>query len=84
MALWDYYERSKTVDIILGKVKLYKHFGTLQLDQYAFPIPRRFEYSYRSTWGDARGWGGRRIHEGTDILHIMVLLFAQHVTASLN
>ncbi|SFA43271.1 Peptidase family M23 [Anoxybacillus pushchinoensis] len=67
MALWDYYERSKTVDMILGKVKLYKHFGTLQLDQYAFPIPRRFEYSYRSTWGDARGWGGRRIHEGTDI-----------------
>ncbi|AST06285.1 peptidase M23 [Anoxybacillus flavithermus] len=67
MALWDYYERSKTVDIILGKVKLYKHFGKLQLDQYAFPIPRRFEYSYRSTWGDARGWGGRRIHEGTDI-----------------
>lgn len=67
MALWDYYERSKTVDMILGKVKLYKHFGTIQLDKYAFPIPRRFEYSYRSTWGDARGWGGRRIHEGTDI-----------------
>ena len=33
----------------------------------SFPIPVQYNYSYHNTWGDARGWGGRRIHEGTDI-----------------
>src|SRR5690606_34802992 len=47
--------------------KLYDHFGTLDLSLHAFPLPLRSEYSYRSTWGAKRGWGGRRIHEGTDI-----------------
>lgn len=32
-----------------------------------FPIPQRYEYSYKSSWGDRRGFGGARIHEGTDI-----------------
>lgn len=67
IALWDYYQRSKTVDIILGKVKIYKKYRTLNLDDHAFPLPLRFNYTYKNTWGDARGWGGRRIHEGTDI-----------------
>ncbi len=67
IALWDYYQRDKTVDIILGKVKIYKAYNTLDLDKHAFPVPLRFNYSYKNTWGDARGWGGRRIHEGTDI-----------------
>jgi hypothetical protein len=67
IALWDYYQRSKTVDLILGKVKIYKKYGTLQLDEHAFPLPLHTNYSYKNTWGDARGWGGRRIHEGTDI-----------------
>ncbi len=30
-------------------------------------MPLNHNYSYRSTWGDRRGWGGRRIHEGTDL-----------------
>lgn len=67
MALWDYYQRSKTVDLILGKVKIYKKYHTLKLDGHVFPLPLHTDYSYRDTWGDARGWGGRRIHEGTDI-----------------
>lgn len=67
IALWDYYQRDKTVDIILGKIKIYKTYNTLDLDKHAFPVPLRFNYSYKNTWGDARGWGGRRIHEGTDI-----------------
>ena len=67
IALWDYYQRDKTVDIIMGKVKLYKAYDTLDLDKHAFPLPLRFNYSFKNTWGDARGWGGRRIHEGTDI-----------------
>ncbi len=67
IALWDYYQRDRSVDLIMGKVKIYKTYQTLNLDKNAFPLPLRYNYSYRNTWGDARGWGGRRIHEGTDI-----------------
>lgn len=67
LALWDYYKRDKTVGIIIGKAKIYKHFGHLNLETHAFPVPLRSNHSYKNTWGDARGWGGRRIHEGTDI-----------------
>lgn len=67
IALWDYYKRDKTVGIIIDKAKVYKHFGRINLDAHAFPLPLRSNYSYKNTWGDARGWGGRRIHEGTDI-----------------
>src|SRR5699024_9536665 len=31
------------------------------------PVAMDHNYSYRSTWGDSRGFGGLRIHEGTDI-----------------
>lgn len=67
IGLWNYYHRDKTVSIIAGKAKLYKHFGRIDLDTQVFPVPIRSNHSYRSTWGSARGWGGRRIHEGTDI-----------------
>jgi murein DD-endopeptidase MepM/ murein hydrolase activator NlpD len=67
LALWNYYKRDKTVGIIMGKAKIYQHFGRLDLEDHAFPVPLKSNYSYRSTWGDARGWGGKRMHEGTDI-----------------
>jgi len=67
IGLWDYYQRDKSVGIILGHMKLYKHFGRLDLDKHTFPVPLGHNFSYKNTWGDARGWGGRRIHEGTDI-----------------
>nr|WP_309144663.1 peptidoglycan DD-metalloendopeptidase family protein [Bacillus sp. EB600] len=67
IGLWNYYHRDKTVGIIADKATVYRHFGRLDLDAHAFPLPLRSNHSYRSTWGVARGWGGRRIHEGTDI-----------------
>lgn len=67
IGLWNYYHRDKTVGIITDKAKIYRHFGRLELDKHVFPLPLRSNHSYRSTWGDARGWGGRRMHEGTDI-----------------
>ncbi|WP_335870310.1 M23 family metallopeptidase [Bacillus sp. 2205SS5-2] len=67
IGLWNYYKRDKTVGIIMGKAKIYQTYGTIKLEDKAFPLPQNFNYSYRNTWGDARGWGGRRIHEGTDI-----------------
>lgn len=67
IGLWDYYQRDKAVGLILGHMKLYKKYGHLDLDKHTFPLPLNHNFSYNNTWGDARGWGGRRIHEGTDI-----------------
>lgn len=67
IALWEKYKREQTVNIIYGHSRVYRHFNRLDLHDNAFPLPLHVNYSYRSTWGDRRGWGGRRIHEGTDI-----------------
>jgi len=67
IALWNYYKRDKAVGIIIGNSKIFKKYNTIALNDKAFPIPLSANYSYRSTWGVARGWGGRRSHEGTDI-----------------
>lgn len=67
IALWDYYQRDKTVGIITNISKLFRTFGTVNLDDKQFPFALNVNFSYRDTWGHKRGWGGRRIHEGTDI-----------------
>lgn len=67
IALWKYYRRDKAVGIVMGNARLFKKYGTIELNDKAFPVPITSTYSYRSTWGVARGWGGRRSHEGTDI-----------------
>lgn len=67
IALWNHYQESMIVDRISSFARIYNQFGTTDLQENAFPIPKRYNYTYRSTWGDKRGWGGQRIHEGTDI-----------------
>ncbi|MER2190284.1 MAG: M23 family metallopeptidase [Solibacillus sp.] len=67
LALWDYYRNEQTVNQIVTIAKLFKRFGTVDLDKHVFPITPSYAYSYSGTWGANRGWGGRRIHEGTDI-----------------
>lgn len=67
MGLKKYYKHDQSVNQIMTIAKIYQHFETLNLDRTAFPLPIQHNYSYRSTWGDNRGWGGRRIHEGTDL-----------------
>ena len=66
-ALWDYYQDGIVVDRITGFAKVFQEAGSVNITGNSFPIPLRYNYSYRSTWGDARGWGGRRSHEGCDI-----------------
>jgi murein DD-endopeptidase MepM/ murein hydrolase activator NlpD len=66
-ALWNYYQDGIVVDRITGFARLFQQEGTLSIKGNSFPIPQRYNYSYRSTWGDARGWGGKRSHEGCDI-----------------
>jgi murein DD-endopeptidase MepM/ murein hydrolase activator NlpD len=65
--LWEYYHEPTTVDIISHTAKLFAHFQKMDLNEYVFPLPIGANYTYRDTWGDRRGWGGLRIHEGTDI-----------------
>ncbi|QQE75268.1 M23 family metallopeptidase [Brevibacillus composti] len=67
IGLWSYYQRDRAVKTVDQFARIYEHFQRIDLDDHHFPIPKRYNYSYRSTWGDPRGWGGRRIHEGTDI-----------------
>lgn len=67
IALWNYYARDKNVEIISEFSALYRHHNTLHLVGSAFPVPLTYNYDYRGTWGYPRGWGGQRIHEGTDI-----------------
>jgi hypothetical protein len=76
-ALWDYYQDGLVVDRIIGFSRLFREEKTIQLSGHSFPIPLHYNYSYRSTWGDPRGWGGRRMHEGCDI-------FADHGTPVLS
>ncbi|WP_163579320.1 M23 family metallopeptidase [Gracilibacillus saliphilus] len=66
-ALWHYYHRELTVLSIMNYARLFKTYQKISLDETAFPIPKGYNYTYHNTWGDARGFGGRRIHEGTDI-----------------
>ncbi|MFD1020494.1 M23 family metallopeptidase [Thalassobacillus hwangdonensis] len=67
IALWNYYNRDLSVQTIMNNARVFKKFKTIELTDRDFPLPLGANYSYRSTWGDARGFGGRRIHEGTDI-----------------
>ncbi len=67
IGLWDYYNRDLAVSIIFGYAQIFKTFNTLQFEKNAFPVPITSNYSFKNTWGDRRGWGGLRIHEGTDI-----------------
>lgn len=66
-ALAAYYQDERAVDIILGMARLFEHYNTIDLGERAFPVSTWHNYSYSDGYGAARGWGGRRAHEGIDI-----------------
>lgn len=66
-ALWEHYQSDRSVRRIEQFRRIIKQFQSLDLFGHAFPLPLHANYSYRSTWGAGRSYGGRRIHEGTDI-----------------
>lgn len=67
IALWNHYKRDLTVQTIMNTSKVFKTFQDINLTDRDFPVSIQHNYSYRNTWGDRRGFGGLRIHEGTDI-----------------
>lgn len=67
MALWDYYKRDLTVQSIIQTARVFKKFQAIELTNRMFPVSIQHTYSYQNNWGDRRGFGGLRIHEGTDI-----------------
>lgn len=67
IALWERYQRGETVNIIMGYAKIYETLGRLNIDENAFPLPLNVNYTINNTFGDRRGWGGVRSHEGVDI-----------------
>ncbi|MCL2560205.1 MAG: M23 family metallopeptidase [Turicibacter sp.] len=66
-ALLAYYQNEEATRIILGISQLFAHHGTIELDERSFPVSTWNNYSYENGYGAARGWGGRRSHEGIDI-----------------
>nr|WP_245975330.1 M23 family metallopeptidase [Oceanobacillus chungangensis] len=67
IALWEYYQRDLTVQTIMNTAKVFQTYQSINLTDRDFPVSLQHNYSYRSTWGARRGFGGLRIHEGTDI-----------------
>lgn len=67
IGLWNYYQRDLTVQTIINTARVFKKFQDIDLQKRDFPVATDYNYSYQSTWGDTRGFGGLRIHEGTDI-----------------
>ncbi|GEN29789.1 hypothetical protein HNQ35_000509 [Cerasibacillus quisquiliarum] len=67
IGLWNYYQRELTVQTIKNTARVFKKFQHVHLTDRDFPVSLQHNYSYRSTFGDRRGFGGLRSHEGTDI-----------------
>lgn len=67
IGLFRFYKRDLSVKTIMNTARIFKKFQTLQLDEREFPVATEHNYSYKNNWGDRRGYGGLRIHEGTDI-----------------
>ena len=71
IAIWEKYQSARSVERIIQFERLLREIPIDQLSKKHFPIPVNSDLVYKDTWGNARGWGGRRSHEGTD-------LFAHH------
>jgi len=67
ISLWNHYQNTRSVQRIEQFAAIYAAKGTLDLYERAFPLPIKATYSYTDTYGASRGWGGHRIHEGTDL-----------------
>ncbi|HEY8364717.1 MAG TPA: M23 family metallopeptidase [Haloplasmataceae bacterium] len=66
-ALLNYYQNEQGVKIIKEIASIFKHYNRIDLDKRVHPIPKGFEASVVSNYGQGRSFGGPRTHEGLDI-----------------
>jgi len=67
IGLWNYYQRDLTVQTIKNTAKVFKKYNQIYFEDRDFPLDMDYNYTYNNNWGDRRGFGGVRIHEGSDI-----------------
>ncbi|MDF2607530.1 MAG: peptidase [Bacillales bacterium] len=67
IGIWEWYFRSRTVDIIMANVKLLENVHYTKLQEHAFPVAIRSNHSVKNSYGARRSFGGLRMHEGIDI-----------------
>ncbi len=65
--LWDYFQHESAVDRIMALANVYRKFNSGKLTDRVFPLSKKFSVAFNDTWGQGRSFGGRRMHEGTDI-----------------
>lgn len=65
--LWKHFSDPEAVERIIALTRVYGRYGTTELGARAFPLHKRYSYSLKDTWGEARSFGGKRSHEGTDL-----------------
>lgn len=41
-----------------------------EIKNFPIPISEKYKYTYKDSWGAERTYGGKRIHQGTDIMDI--------------
>src|SRR5699024_9200594 len=67
IGVWTFYNRASAVHTIQNTAKIFKERDRIYVEERDFPVDKDYNYSYNNNWGDRRGFGGVRIHEGTDI-----------------
>ncbi len=67
IGLWEHYKKDRSVSIIMSNARLFEKYQNIDLQKKVFPISKKRNYTYKDTWAMARGFGGKRTHEGTDI-----------------
>ncbi|WP_100013240.1 M23 family metallopeptidase [Lentibacillus sediminis] len=67
IALWNHYKSDLTVKTIMNTSRVFAKFQKINLTDRDFPVATEYNYTYNNNWGDRRGFGGLRIHEGSDI-----------------
>lgn len=66
VAIWDLFQDPIAMDRVYAFQRLFDAYG-LNADKHCFPVPKRYNYTVKHTFGAGRSYGGRRIHEGVDI-----------------
>jgi hypothetical protein len=65
-AVWTLFQDPVATERVFAFHRMFDRWG-LNPQGYCFPVSKRYQYSLKATFGAARSWGGRRIHEGVDI-----------------